>query len=99
MTRLMPTDAELARLPPETEIEFRQKFVEDPQSRRIRFTAKGFAEYGCRFAKAGIDINNIKTRDAFRAACISSQWVLFEDIRKMVRGHKELELALKSLWS
>ena len=43
MTRLTPTDAELARLPPETEIEFRQTFIEDAQSGRTRFTSKGFA--------------------------------------------------------
>ena len=99
MTRLIPTDEELACLPPETETEFRQTFVEDVRSGRIRFTPKGFTEYGAQFAKAGIDINKIKSRDAFRAACIASEWVVFEEIRQMVKGHEELEEILKPLWS
>lgn len=99
MTRLVPTDAELSRLPAETEITFRRTFVEDARSGQIRFTSKGFGEYGARFAKAGIDINKIKSRDTFRAACIASEWVVFEEIREMVKGHRELENILKPLWS
>jgi hypothetical protein len=59
---------ELARLSPESERAFREAFVEHPATGAIRFTWKGFAEYGSRFARARIDINRMRTRDAFREA-------------------------------
>lgn len=77
----------------------RNCFVEDACTGSIRFTKTGYQRYGARFAKAGIDINQILTREQFRQACKASQWVLMDEIRQMVRGHKELEMALKSLWS
>lgn len=93
------TNEQLASLSPESETEFRQRFVKDPRTGTIRFTRKGFAEYGPRFAKAGIDINQIRTSESLREACTQSEWVVFEEIRQMVKGHKELELVLSPLWS
>lgn len=84
---------------PESETQFRQCFIEDPASGRVGFTRKGHAEYAARFAKAGIDIHQIRTRDEFRQACMRSEWVLFQEIRQMVKGHTELEMVLKPLWS
>ena len=89
----------LASLTAEEELQFQQAFIEDPKTGRIRFTTKGFAEYGQRFAKAGIDINQVRTRDAFRTASIKSECVVWEEIRELVKGHKELEEVLKPLWS
>ena len=94
-----PNPHEPAALSPESETDFRRCFVEDAANARIRFTATGFAEYGPRFARAGIDINQIRTRDAFRDACIGSEGIWAEDLRKLVKGHKELEEVLKPLWS
>jgi hypothetical protein len=88
------TAEELARLSPESERVFREAFLEDPATGAIRFTRKGYAEYGPRFAKAGIDINAVRTRDALRAACVRSEWVVYEEIREQVKGHKALEKAL-----
>jgi hypothetical protein len=93
------TAEELARLSPESERVFREAFLEDPATGAIRFTRKGYAEYGPRFAKAGIDINAVRTRDALRAACVRSEWVVYEEIREQVKGHKALEKALEPLWS
>ena len=90
---------EFIALSPESETEFRRCFIEDPFDARIRFTSTGFAEYGPRFARAGIDINQIRTRDAFRDACIRSEGVWAEELRKLVKGHKELEKVLEPLWA
>lgn len=96
----MILDSELLdELSPESERDFRQCFIEDPASGEIRFTRKGFAEFGPRFAKAGIDINCVHTRAALREASIASEWVLWDEIRQMVKGHKALEDVLKPLWS
>jgi hypothetical protein len=92
-------DYDLSQLSPESEIDFKRCFVEDAATAKIRFTAKGFAVYGPRFAKAGIDINQIKNRDQLRDACVRSEDVWANDIREMVKGHKELEEILKPLWS
>lgn len=77
----------------------RQADTTDASTGSIRFTKTGYEQYGARFATAGIDINRVVTREQFRQACKASQWVLMDEIRQMVRGHKELEIALKSLWS
>jgi hypothetical protein len=93
------TAEELARLSPESERVFREAFLEDPATGAIRFTRKGYAEYGLRFARAGIDISRVRTRDALREACVRSEWVVYEEIRRLVKGHKALEKALEPLWS
>jgi hypothetical protein len=93
-----PSENLLAKLSPESEKDFRECFVEDPATGRIRFTAKGLAAYRSQFARAGIDIARIRNREAFRAACIRSESVFVEDLRHMVKGHTELEEALNSAW-
>ncbi|HSD60471.1 MAG TPA: hypothetical protein VLC55_06410 [Burkholderiales bacterium] len=93
------THDQLATLSSESEKDFRECFIEDAANGQIRFTAKGFAAYGPRFAKAGIDIHQIRTREELREACARSAWVFAEELREMVKGHKELEMILKPLWS
>ena len=88
-----------ACISPETEREFRQGFVEDTASGRLRFTSKGREDYAARFARAGIDIRRIETREAFRDACRRSEWVVWDELRRMVKGHKVLEEILQPLWS
>jgi hypothetical protein len=89
----------LEKLSPESERAFRQRFIEDAATGRIRFTEKGFAAYGARFVRAGIDINRVRTREELRCASVRSEWVLWEEVREMVKGHKVLEEILKPLWS
>jgi len=93
-----PTEGMFAKLSPESERDFRECFIEDPSTGHIRFTTKGRAEYRSQFARAGIDIRRIRTREAFRAACIRSERVFVEDLRQMVDGHTELEGVLNSVW-
>lgn len=92
------TDA-TTQLSDASETAFRQCFVEDPATGTIRLTRKGHAEYGRIFAQAGIDIHTIRTRAALRQACRDSEWVVIEELRQMVKGHKEIEVALAPLWS
>lgn len=89
----------LAELSTESERAFRSAFVEDVRSGRIRFTGTGRAEFGRRFSRAGIDIDQVRTRTALREACIRSEWVVYEEIRRLVEGHKALEAILEPLWS
>lgn len=88
----------LAKLSPESEKDFRECFIEDPATGHIRFTTKGRAEYRSQFARAGVDIRRIRTREAFRAACLRSEYVFVGDLRQMVKGHTELEGVLNSVW-
>ena len=92
------TDDLLAKLSPESEKDFRECFVEEPARGRIRFTAKGLAAYRAQFARVGIDIARIRSREAFRAACIRSESVFVDDLRQMVKGHTELEAVLNAVW-
>jgi len=89
----------LSKLSPESERAFRKTFLEDPATGRIRLTRTGRTAYGTRFARAGIDIEQVRTRTALREACIRSEWVVYEEIRRLVEGHKGLEAILEPLWS
>jgi hypothetical protein len=93
-----PREDLLAKLSPESEKDFRECFVEDPATGRIRFTAKGLAAYRSQFARAGVDIARIRSREAFRAACVRSESVFVDDLRQMVKGHTELEGVLNAVW-
>jgi hypothetical protein len=92
------TQDRLATLSPESEQRFRECFIEDPATGRIRFTPKGLAAYRSQFGRAGIDIARIRTRGEFREACRRSEYVLAADLRQMVKGHTELETILDSVW-
>ncbi|MGE5814601.1 MAG: hypothetical protein ACM36C_08960 [Acidobacteriota bacterium] len=87
-----------ATLSPESEQRYRECFIEDPATGRIRFTPKGRAAYRAQFGRAGIDIARIRTRDEFREACRRSEHVFVADLRQMVKGHTELEAILESVW-
>ena len=88
----------LPRLSPESARDFHECFVEDPTTGRIRFTAKGLAAFRSQFARAGIDIRRIRTRDELRGACRRSEHVFVDDLRQMVKGHTELEEVLDTVW-
>lgn len=84
---------------PESEAEFRQCFVEDVQTGAFRFTRKGLQEYGSRFAKAGISVGQINTRQEFRQACDKSEWVVWDEIKELINGQAELEEVFKDFFS
>ena len=88
----------LAKLSPDSARDFHESFVEDPKTGRIRFTAKGLAAFRSQFARIGIDIRRIRTRDELRAACRRSEHVFVDDLRQMVKGHTELEEVLDTMW-
>ena len=88
----------LAKLSPDSARDFHECFVEDPKTGRIRFTAKGLAAFRAQFARTGIDIRRIRTRDELRVACRRSDHVFVDDLRQMVKGHTELEEALDTVW-
>ena len=92
------TEDVLAKLSPESAKDFHECFVEDPETRRIRFTAKGLGAFGSQFTRAGIDIRHIRTRDELRAACRRSEHVFVDGLRQMVKGHTELEEVLDTVW-
>ena len=92
------TEHVLAKLSPESAKDFHECFVEDPKTGRIRFTAKGLAAFRSQFARVGIDIRRICTRDELRAACRRSEQVFVDDLRQMVKGHTEVEEALDTVW-
>ena len=74
----------------DVEREERQCIVEDLVSGTIRFTRSGFREYGPRFAQAGIDINGIKSKTAFKQACLRSEYIVWRQLRERVRQNPEL---------
>ena len=96
MTR--STEDVLAKLSPESAKDFHECFVEDRATGRIRFTAKGLAAFHVQFARVGVDIRRIRTRDELRAACGRSDHVFVDDLRQMVKGHTELEEFLDTVW-
>jgi hypothetical protein len=83
----------------EADLEFAQCFIQEAGTDNIRFTSAGIEEYRSLFGRAGIDIATIKTRSEFNSARDKSQSYWAEDLRKMVKGHKDIEEILKPLWS
>jgi hypothetical protein len=86
---------EAHELPPapsaeDVEREERRCIVEDLATGRIRFTRAGFREYGPRFAQAGIDINGIKSKTAFKHACLRSEYVVWRQLRDRMKENPEL---------
>ena len=86
---------EAAELPPapsaeDIEREERQCIVEDLATGAIRFTRAGFREYGPRFAQAGIDINGIRSKAAFKHACLRSEYIVWRQLRDRMRQNPEL---------
>ncbi len=92
------TEDVVAKLSPESAKDFHECFVEDSETGRIRFTRKGLAIFRSQFARAGIDIRDIRTRDELRTACRRSEHVFVDDLRQMVKGHTELENVLDTVW-
>jgi len=78
--------------------DFHECFLEEATTGRIRWTAKGRAVFGAQFARAGIDIRHIRTREELRTACRRSERVFVDDLRSMVKGHTELERMLDAVW-
>ena len=92
-----PTDDDQKPYEERADLEVGQCYVEDIATGKIRFTKKGISEYSARFAKAGININNIQTMAQLKAAWTRSEWVVLDDLRKMVAGHPEFEKALSNI--
>ena len=83
----------------ESDREFAQRFIQEAGTDNIRFTSAGLQHYRSLFGRAGIDINTIKTRTDFKTARDKSFPYELADLRQLVKGHKEIEEALKPLWS
>ena len=86
---------EATELPPppsaeDVEREERQCMVEDLATGTIRFTRTGFREYGPRFAQAGIDINGIKSKTAFKEACLRSEYIVWRQLRNRMQENPAL---------
>jgi hypothetical protein len=86
---------EAAQLPPapsgeDVEREERQCIIEDLATGAIRFTRAGFREYGPRFAQAGIDINAVRSKTAFKQACLRSEYVVWRGLRDRMKENPEL---------
>ena len=86
---------EAPELPPppsaeDVEREERQCMIEDLATGTIRFTRTGFREYGPRFAQAGIDINGIKSKTAFKEACLRSEYIVWRQLRDRMEENPAL---------
>lgn len=90
----MDHDEELRTLQKAADLKVRQIYVVDANTGMIRLTKTGKSECSARFAKAGINIHEIKTLEQLKSAWARSQWVELDEIRTMVKGHPELETAL-----
>jgi hypothetical protein len=58
----------------------RQLYIQDPISKRIRFTQSGIELYGKNFGRAGFDIKKIKTMAEFERAVDAS---FAQDMQKL----------------
>jgi hypothetical protein len=50
----------------------RQLFIQDPLSKKIRFTRSGIEQYGEKFGQVGFDIRKIRTMSEFERAVDAS---------------------------
>ena len=66
-------------------------FIEEPGTDRIRFTAHGIERLRARFAAAGIDIRDVKTKQEARRAVEASQYVVLDEIAQLAEGDEVLE--------
>ena len=66
--------------------DFRECFVEDSATGEIRFTAKGLDRFSWLFARAAIDINNVRSRRELHIACEQSVHILANDLKEIRTG-------------
>ena len=71
-------------------------FVCDKETGALRLTSSGLEKYRSRFARAGIDVNQIKTADQFNHAMEKSFCDIMHDWAKDVR--KKLPPSLDRNW-
>ena len=73
-------------------------FIEEPGTDRIRFTPHGVEQLRARFAAAGVDIRDVKTKQQARQAVEASQHVLLAEIAELAEGDEALEKILGPLF-
>ena len=93
-----PAELPAAPSAEDAEREERRCLVEDLASGAIRFTCAGFREYGPRFAQAGIDINSIRTRSAFKQACLESEYIVWRQLRDKMKRSPELMAVMQDFF-
>ena len=77
--------------------DFSMDYVCDKKTRALRLTSSGIEKYRSRFARAGIDVNQIKTVDQFNRAIEKSlREVLMHDWAKELR--KKLPPSIDRNW-
>lgn len=94
---MKPSDDDMKPHEERADLEVRQCYVEDVATGNIRFTKNGISECSARFAKSGININSIQTKAQLKVIWTRSEWVVLDDLRKMVAGHPEFEMALSNI--
>ena len=75
----------------------RPLFLVEPGTDRIRFTPYGMERLRARFAAAGIDIRQVRTRTAALAVLEASSHVVVEQLRALAGGDEALTQALRPL--
>jgi len=76
----------------------RQLFIQDPVSKKIRFTRSGVERYGKKFSIAGYDIKKITTMTEFENAVDASFAIEMQRLAATTKGqNNELDKALDGL--
>ena len=76
----------------------RQLFIQDPISKRIRFTQAGIERYGKKFGRVGFDIKKIKTMAEFERAVDASFAHDMQKLATTTRGQNtEIDQVLSGL--
>ncbi len=63
-----------------------QLYIQDPITKRIRITRKGIEKYGARFAKAGFNIQQIRTPEEFQNAVDASFALEMQKLATTAKG-------------
>lgn len=64
-------------------------YILDTQTGRIRFTRSGIEHFGPRFQKAGINLRNIHTIDAFKQASRVVEELRFRQLALDIKGRDQ----------
>jgi hypothetical protein len=75
----------------------RQLFVQDPVTKRIRFTQAGIAKYQKKFSRVGFNIKTIRTLSEFESAVDASFAAEMQDLSETAKDDPALAEALKGL--
>ncbi len=76
----------------------RQLFIQDPLSKKIRFTRSGIEQYGEKFGQVGFDIRKIRTMSEFERAVDASFAYKMQQLAATTKGQNiELDQALSGI--